>query len=287
VKYRFIRAEQGAFRIVRLCSALGVSRSGYYGSCRRPESPRARANRALLARMCELHAQTREAYGAVKMWQCLRRAGIPCGRHRVARLRRAHGITTRRIRRFKVLTASRHAYPVAPHRLAQGAAPTHPDRVWLGDITWVATRAGWVHVAVLLDGYSRRIVGWAMSDRPKQELVLDALTMALGQRRPAPGLLHHTDQGRQYAAGVYQALLARHGLVPSMSRKGHCYDNAVVESFFSTLKNELVHHHAWTTRAEARTAIFDYIETFYNPRRLHQALGYCSPAEYEGSRGDP
>jgi putative transposase len=287
VKYRFIRAQQGAFRIARLCAALGVSRSGYYGSCRRPESARAQANRQLVARMCQLHQQTREAYGAVKMWQCLRGAGLPCGRHRVARLRRAHGITTRRVRRFQVLTASRHAYPVAPHRLAECGPPAQPDRVWLGDITWVATRAGWVHVAVLLDGYSRRVVGWAMSDHPKQELVLEALAMALGRRRPPPGLLHHTDQGRQYAAGVYQALLARHGLVPSMGRKGRCYDNAVVESFFSTLKNELVHHVVFTTRAEARTAIFDYIETFYNPRRLHQALDYRSPAEYERSRGDP
>lgn len=186
-----------------------------------------------------------------------------------------------------MLTAARHAYPVAPHRLAQCGPPAQPDRVWLGDLTWVATRAGWVHVAVLLDGYLRRVVGWAMSDRPKQELVLEALAMALRQRRPPPGLLHHTDQGRQYAASAYQGRLARHGIVPSMSQKGPCYDNAVVESFFSTLKNELVHHHAWTTRAEARTAIFEYIETFYNPRRLHQALGYCSPAEYEGSRADP
>ncbi len=234
-----------------------------------------------------MHQQTREAYGAVKMWHLLRREGCRCGRHRVARLRRAHGITTRRIRRFQVLTASRHAYPVAPHRLAQGGAPTQLDQVWLGDITWVATRAGWVHVAILLDGYSRRVVGWAMSDRPRQELVVEALAMALAWRRPPPGLVHHTDQGRQYAAAPYQALLARYGLVPSMSRKGHCYDNAMVESFFSTLKNELVHHHAWTTRVEARTAIFDYIETFYNPRRLHQALGGSSPAEYEGRRGDP
>ncbi|MFQ5804316.1 MAG: IS3 family transposase, partial [Candidatus Methylomirabilales bacterium] len=144
-----------------------------------------------------------------------------------------------------------------------------------------------VHLAVLLDGYSRRVVGWAMDDRPHHELVLAALTMAIGRRRPPLGLLHHTDQGRQYAAAPYQAVLAHYGIVPSMSRKGHCYDNAVVESFFSTLKNELVHHHVWTTRADARVAIFAYIETFYNPHRLHQALGYRSPAEYERSRGDP
>ncbi len=237
--------------------------------------------------MRQLHAETREAYGAVKMWQSLRREELPCGRHRVARLRRAHGITTRRVRRFRVITQSRHAYPVAPDRLAACGPPVQRDRVWVGDITWVATRGGWVHVAVLLDRYSRRVVGWAMSDRPHAGLVLAALTMALGRRQPAPGLVHHTDQGRQYAATAYQDLLARHGILPSMSRKGHCYDNAVVESFFSTLKNELVHHHAWPTRADARTAIFDYIETFYNPRRLHQALGYCSPAEYETSRGDP
>jgi len=214
------------------------------------------------------------------MWHLLRREGVVCGRHRVARLRRENGIETKRVRRFKVTTQSRHSYPVAPNRLDRTRVHEQ-DQAWAGDITFIATRAGWLYVAVLLDVYSRRVVGWAMSDRPQQDLVLQALTMAISHRSPARGLLHHTDQGRQYAGDSYQELLARRGIVPSMSRKGNCYDNAVAESFFSTLKNELVHHVRFETRAEARMAIFDYIETFYNTRRLHQSLGYRSPQEHE------
>lgn len=276
-----MRAHRDECRIARLCAALGVSRGGYYGWCRRPESARAQANRHLVKRMRQLHQQTREAYGTRRIWHLLRRDGVACGRHRVARLRRAHGIRTRRVRRFQRTTQSRHSEPVAPNRLAQMGEPDRPDQVWAGDITGIPTQGGWLYLAVLLDLYSRRVVGWGMSDRLKQDLVLEALTMALGRRRPSRGLVHHTDQGRQYASAVYQAHLAQQGLVPSMSRKGHCYDNATVESFFSTLKNGLVHHQTLRTLTEARVALFDYIEMFYNTRRLHQSLGYRSPAEYE------
>lgn len=281
MKYAFITTHRRAFRVRRMCNALGVSRSGYYAWCERPESQRSRANRRLVVQIKALHHQTRQAYGAVKLWQALRAHGIVCGRHRVARLRRACGIQTRRHRRFKLTTQSQHGYPLAPNRLAQRFAVARPDRVWAGDITFIPTRAGWLYLAVLLDLYSRRVVGWSMSDRLKQGLVLDALKMALTHRRPPRGLLHHTDQGRQYAGQEYQHLLATHGAIASMSRKGNCYDNACVESFFSTLKNELIHHASYRTRNEARTAIFDYIEMFYNTRRLHQSLGYQSPVEYE------
>lgn len=281
MKYAFIAAHQRAFRVTRMGNALSVSRSGYYAWRERPESQRSQANRALVGQIKALHHQTRQAYGAVKMWRLLRAEGIACGRHRVARLRRTHGIETRRQRRFKRTTESRHSYPVAPNRLWQAASVARPNRVWAGDITFVPTRAGWLYLAVLLDLYSRRIVGWSMSDRLKQDLVIDALKMALTHRRPERGLLHHTDQGRQYAGEAYQQLLAAHGAVPSMSRKGNCYDNACVESFFSTLKNEQIHHESYRTRNEARMAIFDYIEMFYNTRRLHQSLGYQSPVEYE------
>jgi len=281
VKYAFMVTHQREFRVTPMCKALSVSRSGYYAWRERPESQRSQANRVLVGQIKALHHKTREAYGAVKMWHLLRAQGIRCGRHRVARLRRAYGIQTRRHRRFKLTTQSQHSYPVAPNRLAQRFAVARPDRVWAGDITFIATRAGWLYLAVLLDLYSRRVVGWSMSDRLKQDLVTGALKMALTHRRPERGLLHHTDQGRQYAGEVYQQLLAAHGAIPSMSRKGNCYDNAVVESFFSTLKNELIHHESYRTRNEARIAIFDYIETFYNTRRLHQSLGYQSPVEYE------
>lgn len=270
-----------------LCRTLAVSPSGFYAWRGRPESRRRREDRALLAQIAQVHRDSREAYGAVKTWHALRAQGVACGRHRVARLRRHAGIEAKRRRRFRVTTQSRHSYPVAANVLARAFAVPQPNRVWVGDITFIPTQAGWLYLAVLVDLFARRIVGWAMSRYIDRELVTDALTMALERRRPTPGLLHHTDQGRQYATESYQQQLRDHGISPSMSRKGDCFDNACAESVISTLKNELVHHRQFTTREEAQTELFEFIEVFYNRQRLHQTLGYRSPAEFERCAGVP
>lgn len=274
------------FCVMAMCRVLQVSRSGYYAWQRRPPSVRTQTNQRLVERMHVLHQQTREAYGARKMWQLLTREGLVCGRHRVARLRRVAGIVAlRRRRHVRTLQVRQHETPAIPNRLNQQFAVSAKNRVWAGDLTFVPTRTGWLTVAVLLDLYSRRIVGWAMSPRQTLVVVVDAWWMACQRRRPAPGLVHHSDQGNQYRASLYQQLLARRGVVPSMSRKGNCYDNAPVESFFSSLKNELVHHRQFQNQAEAQTAIVEYIERFYNRQRLHQALGYRSPEEFEQQEG--
>jgi len=284
VRYGFVETHRQIWRIERLCAALRVSRSGYYAWRARPPSARDQANTALLTQIRALHAEAREAYGAGKIWRVLNTRGVRCGRHRVARLRRAHGIEARRMRRFRLAYAARNGTPPAPNLVARHFHAAAPNRVWAGDITFIPTRRGWLYLAVLLDLYSRRVVGWAMSHRRDGQLVLDALTMALEHRRPTPGLVHHSDQGIQYTSGGYQTRLQTIGFVPSMSRKGNCYDNAVVESFFSTLKNEWTFHQTFHDRDEARAALFDYIELFYNRQRCHASLNYQSPMAYEANR---
>jgi putative transposase len=277
-----MQAHQQEFRVARMCRVLSVSRSGFYAWLGREPSTRAQANQVLLDRMRVLHQQTREAYGARKMWQLLNREGIRCGRHRVARLRREAGIVALRRRRYVRTVQARHQHVMEiPNRLNQQFAVSAKNRVWAADYTFVQTRTGWLYVAVILDLYSRRIVGWAMSARQTLTVVAEAWWMAWQRRRPAPGLIYHSDQGNQYRAGLYQQLLKRRGVVPSMSRTGNCYDNAPVESFFSSLKNELVHHRRFQHHAEARYALAEYIEVFYNRQRLHQALGYRNPEEFE------
>lgn len=283
MRYAFLRTEQGSHPVGRLCEVLGVSRSGYYAWRTRPESARSQANQRLLAAMRQLHVQTKERYGAVKLWHALKAAGLPCGRHRVARLRRLHGLEARRTRRFRVMVEHHQLPPPAPNRLPQLAPLSTVNQVWAGDLTTIATRVGWLYLAVVLDLYSRRVVGWAMSTKPDRHLAVTALTMALARRQPRSGLIHHTDQGPQYASQAYRRLLARQGLTPSMSRKGHCADNAMAESFFSTLKNELVHDRDYRTREEAQAEVFEFIEIFYNRQRLHQALGYVSPEMFEST----
>lgn len=268
-----------------LCHLLGVSRSGFYAWGSRGESQRVRDDRALLAHIERVHRDSREAYGAVKTWHALKAGGIACGRNRVARLRKQAGIEARRTRRFRVTTQSRHSYPIADNLLDRAFNVNRPNRVWVGDITFIPTQAGWLYVAILVDLFARKVVGWAMSRYIDRELVTSALAMALERRRPAPGLIHHTDQGRQYATESYRQRLIAHGMNPSMSRKGDCFDNACAESFMSTLKNELTHHLQFHTREEAKTAIFEFIEVFYNRQRLHQTLGYLSPAEFERRAG--
>ena len=277
----FVDQHRQEFSVSTMCRLLQVSRSAFYAWQCRPESRRAREDRSLLARIEAIHRESREAYGTVKTWKELRAQGVPCGRNRVGRIRKQAGIEAKRKRRFRVTTQSRHSFPIATNVLARRFAVDRPDRVWVGDITFIPTQAGWLYLAVLLDLYARRVVGWAMSHYIDSNLVTEALHMALARRRPKPGLVHHTDQGRQYAAGSYRQWLSEHSIEASMSRKGDCFDNACAESFFSTLKNELIHHVQFKTREEARTAIFEYIEVFYNRQRLHQTLGYLSPAEFE------
>ena len=275
------------FSLTRMCGVLAVSRSGFYAWHRRPESSRVQTDRQLMARIRVLHQQTREAYGARKMWQLLKREGVACGRHHVARLRRLAGLVALRRRRYvRTVQARHHETPAIPNRLNQQFAVPAKNRVWAADFTFIPTRTGWVYVAVVLDLYSRRVVGWAMSARQSPTVVIEAWLMAWQRRRPAAGLLHHSDQGNQYRASLYQTLLARRGVIASMSRKGNCYDNAPVESFFSTLKNELVRHRQFHNQTDARQAIFEYIEGFYNRQRLHQALGYRSPEEFEREASD-
>jgi putative transposase len=280
-----VEEHRQEFSVSTMCRLLQLSRSGFYAWQCRPESRRTREDRSLLSRIEAIHRETREAYGTVKTWKELRAQGVPCGRNRVGRIRKQAGIEAKRKRRFRVTTQSRHSFPIAGNVLGRRFTADQPDRIWVGDITFIPTQAGWLYLAVLLDLYARRVVGWAMSQSIDSNLVTEALQMALARRRPKPGLVHHTDQGRQYAAGSYRQWLSAHGIEASMSRKGDCFDNACAESFISTLKNELVHHVQFKTREEARTAIFEYIEVFYNRQRLHQTLGYLSPAEFERRAG--
>ena len=280
MKYAFIK-QQAAERVSRWCRLLSVSRSGYYDWLRRGESARMVEDRRLLKHIEEVHQHSRQAYGTVKVWKQLLAEGVTCGRERVARLRRENDITTRRRRRFRITTHTKHQHWIAPNLLQRQFRVDGPDRVWAGDVTFIETREGWLYLAVLLDLHSRKIVGWAMSSRNDVPLVRDALQMAILQRQPKPGLIHHTDRGRLYAADEYRALLAQHGMVPSMSRKRDCWDNAVAESFFATIKQELVWGRNFTTRDQARREIFEYIEVFYNRLRLHQTLGYQSPVAFE------
>ena len=281
MRYQFIRANERHFSITRMCQVLNVSRSGYYDWKSRPASARTQANEALLKHIEQVHQRARQCYGADKTWRALIAQGVRCGRHRVARLRRQAGIEAKRKRRFRITTQAREGVQPAPNVLDQCFKASAPNQVWVTDITFIPTAQGWLYLAVIVDLYSRRVVGWSMGERIDQQLVLAALHMALAHRRPREGLLHHSDQGRQYSAAAYQGLLVEHGIQVSMSRRGNCYDNAVAESFFSTLKNELVHHCNFRTRSEARLAIFEFIEVFYNRERRHASLDFVSPVEYE------
>jgi putative transposase len=258
-----------------------VSASGYYGWSVRAPSSRSKANQELLTQIQRVHKESRESYGSLKTWKALEDQGIACGKHRVARLRRMNGIEARRRRRFKVTTHSKNTEWIAPNLLNRCFQAERPNQVWVGDVTSIATRMGWLYLAVLLDMYSRKIIGWSMSNRIDKQLVLDALEMALVRRQPDSQVLHHTDRGAIYASDEYREKLSTHRLASSMSRKGDCYDNAVAESFFSTLKNELAWGNLFESRDQARTEIFQYIEVFYNRERIHQSLNYLTPEKME------
>ena len=284
MRYACIQHHTGAYTVALMCRVLRVSRAGYYAWRRRPPSARSRANLQLLVAIRAVHQQSRSRYGSPRVTRELQAQGYRCSEPRVARLMRAAGVQAKRRRRFRVTTDSRHGEPVAPNRLQRRfAVPLigGVNRVWASDITYIPTREGWLYLAVVLDLASRRVIGWALRHTLERRLTLDALQMALAHRQPAPGVLHHADRGSQYACGDYQALLTAQGMISSMSRKGDCWDNAVVESFFATFKTELVDDADWDTREKARTAIFEYIEGWYNRERRHSSLGYRSPVQYE------
>ena len=285
MKYQFIKDHRSEFRVVSMCRVLCVTRSGYYSWLCAAPSRRHQDNQRLLTRIRAIHMATDQNYGALKTWHTLRASGEACGRHRVARLRKQHGIEAKRLRRFRAAYAARNNAPAAENLLEQDFQVTQPNRVWVGDITYIPTRRGWLYLAVVLDLYSRRVIGWSMSERINQQLAIDALMMAIQQRRPAPGLIHHSDRGIQYTSSTYRTILKAHDMVQSMSGKGNCYDNACVESFFSSLKNEETFHRDFHERDEARKAIFNYIELFYNRQRRHQTLGYRSPVQFEETAG--
>ncbi|WP_233597565.1 MULTISPECIES: IS3 family transposase [Corallococcus] len=279
VKFTFIHAEKALYPVAVLCRHLGVSRSGYYAWAKRPESERKKSDRALSTEVLAIHQESRGTYGAPRVHAELKARGRRVARKRVARLMRQADVRARSRRRFVRTTDSAHRHPVAPNTLERNFRPGQPNRTWAGDITYVWTEEGWLYLAVLLDLFSRKVVGWAMGERIDRELVLSALDMAL-LGRPAPAL-HHSDRGSQYASEDYRRLLEARGIECSMSRKGNCWDNAVAESFFSTLKLELVYVTRFKTREQARCALFEYIEVFYNRKRRHSALGYLSPIEFE------
>ena len=287
MKYAFMRANREGFDRRRMCQVLQVSRSGYYDWAGREESRHSQQDRVLLKEIRKIHHETKEAYGATKTWQTLKQSGTVCGKHRVARLRRQAGIEARRKRKFRLAYKARNTAPAAPNLLRWPFKAAFPDQIWVTDVTFIPTRSGWLYLAVMIDLHTRRVVGWSMKDRPNQELVNETLMMAVEQSRPKPGLIHHSDQGILYSSGSYLALLKKYGMLRSMSGKGNCYDNAVAESFFSSLKNELVHHRNYQTRDEARTEIFEYIELFYNRKRLHQSLNYQPPAKYKSVKVSP
>ena len=272
------------YPILSLCANLEVSPSGYYGwqQRRTTPGPRAAANQTLAKQILVIHAQSRQTYGSPRIVAALRQQGCHHGRNRIARLMRADGLCGRQKGRYRVQTTdSNHDQPIAPNLMAQASKATQPNQIWVGDITYIETQEGWLYLAAILDRYSRKIVGWAMSERIDTALVLKALAMALLHRRPPVSLLLHSDRGVQYASAEYRRALAQAGLVASMSRKGNCYDNATMESFWSTLKRELVYCRDFVTRSQARTQIFDYIESFYNRQRTHSALNFQSPVDFE------
>lgn len=281
MRFELIDAAKNEFPVQRLCKVLGVSSSGYFAWKERPASLRQRDDMVLLAHVRAAFAMSNRTYGSPRMVHELRDNGLAIGRRRVARLMRENGMKARQKRRFKRTTDSLHAFPVAPNLLDQDFTATGPNQKWGADISYVWTREGWLYLAVVIDLFARRVVGWATSDRLHKELALSALRRAIVIRRPPAGLIHHADRGGQYCAIEYQAELRRHGILISMSGKGNCYDNAMVETFFKTLKSELVWRTVFQNRADATAAIGRYIDAFYNPVRRHSALDFKSPLQFE------
>ena len=281
MRFVFIHAERAWYPVRVLCAVLAVSRSGYYAWIDRPRPARRKADAQLTVAIAAAHQQSRATYGSPRVHVELHAQGYRVGRKRIERLMRERGIQGRRKRRFRRTTDSNHAHPIAPNVLARQFEVTAANAVWVTDVTCVWTSEGWVFLAVMLDLFARRVVGWAARDVNDTALALAALGHALRERNPGPGLVHHSDRGSPYASGDYRRALASHGIVASMSRRGDCWDNAVAESFFATIKTELIEHTVYATREAAITSIAEYIERFYNPQRRHSSLGYISPIEFE------
>jgi transposase InsO family protein len=281
VRFAFIHVEKAFYPLLVLCSVLGVSRSGYYAWWRRPTSARRRVEAQLAIEIATTHRRSRSTYGSPRVHRDLKARGIFVGKKRVERIMRQQGLVAKRGRRFRRTTDSNHAQPVAPNVLGRRFAAALPNETWVTDVTCIWTLEGWLYLAVILDLCSRRVVGWASSETNDRALALEALNRAGAARAPRPGLLHHSDRGSPYASDDYRAALAERGIVASMSRRGDCWDNAVAESFFATLKGELVDHEIYATRTAAIASIHDYIEAFYNTERRHSSIGYVSPIEFE------
>lgn len=281
MRYQFVQQHEGQFRVTALCRAMQVSPSGYAAWQKRPPGLRSQQEQTLLETIRNLHQQSKGTYGSPRLYKDLRAAGIRCSRNRLVRIMSKYQITARPLRRFVVTTDSSHALPIADNVLNRQFTADAPNTKWSADITYVWTREGWLYLGVVLDLFSRRLVGWAMETTLESSLVVSALHMALVSRKPAPGLLCHSDRGSQYARGDYQTALQQAGAGGSMSRKGNCYDNAPTESFFASLKRERVYRTTFATRQEARGAIFEWIACWYNRKRRHSTLGYVSPEVFE------
>ena len=281
MKFAFIHAEKASHSISSLCRVLGVTRQGYYAYATRPENPRVKADAGLCDVVRAIFSESRETYGSPRVLRELQRRGVNVGKRRIERIMRAMGLTPPRPRRHRRTTLRNEMHPVAPNTLARNFEATRPNERWVTDITYVWTDEGWAYLAVILDLYSRAVVGWAIDATLATSLPLTALSNALQRRGPKAGLLHHSDRGCQYTSAQYRRALRDVGVIVSMSRKGNCWDNAVAESFFSTIKNELVSRKPWRNRAELHDAVFEYVEIFYNRKRLHSTLNYKTPAEVE------
>jgi len=281
MKYQFVAKHEGKYPVSRICTLLDISRSGYYAWKNRKPSQREHLKQALLDHIRRIYKLNRKAYGSPRVYVQLKKEGYSCNQKKVARLMRQDGLRGQRKYRRVITTNSKHSFPVAPNLLNRDFRAEKPNQKWVGDITYIPTAEGWLYLASVLDLFSRKVVGWEMSNQIDADLVEKALRMAFYQRQPDFGLLHHSDRGSQYASHQIRNILASNRVQVSMSRKGDCYDNAVMESFFGTLKNEWVHHQKYQTRSQARTDIFSYIEGFYNTVRLHSTLGYLSPNEFE------
>ena len=281
MKYAFIRSQREEYKVTRLCEVLNVSTSGFYDWLDRPESNRSRENRYLKEKIRHYHQQSRGIYGSPKIQRDLIDEGEVCSVNRVARLMKQAGIQSKLARKFVVTTDSKNTMQPAPDLLQRRFRVDIHDKAWVSDTTFIGTREGWLYLAVILDLFSRQVIGWAMGNKNNTELVQDALTMAIWRRGKINDVIVHSDQGSTYASGGYQQQLRDNNLRCSMSLKGECLDNAVAESFFGTLKNELVYHEDYRTRVQARQSLFEYIEVFYNRQRRHAFLNYLTPVEYE------
>lgn len=277
----FINDHQAQFPVSVMCSVFQVSRSGYYAWTKRPESTRSKENRELSQEIAAIHRESDGIYGSPKIHGELQRRGKRHGKNRIVRLMRKDGLYSKTKRKFRVTTDSSHSQSVASNLLNREFTPARANQAWVCDITYIWTAEGWLYLAIVMDLFSRTIVGWSMAERMTRQLTMDALTLAAKRRNPPRGLLHHSDRGSQYASDDYQALLTKLGMICSMSRTGNCWDNAPAESFFGILKRELIFHKRYLSRSQARQSIFDYIERFYNRRRIHSSLGYLTPNEFE------